>query len=82
MMVSRRTLLMLIGATVMARPPAVTGQGDNPATARVRAFYDSLRSVTAGAPGSDPKQRTTALSQTMMQTFDISAMTGTGWACI
>jgi phospholipid transport system substrate-binding protein len=74
-MASRRELLMLIGASAIARPLTAAGQGGDPAVARVKAFYDSLQSVTSGAQGADPKQRMAALSQAMMRTFDIGAMT-------
>ncbi|MGO4571654.1 MlaC/ttg2D family ABC transporter substrate-binding protein [Microvirga sp. 2TAF3] len=85
-MVSRRDLLMLIGAMAIARPLAAAGQGEDPAIAHVKAFYDSMRSVTTGARGSDPKKRIAALSQAMTRAFDIAAMTrlavGPGWTKI
>lgn len=71
-MVSRRDVFALMGAAAVAWPLSVAGQAEDPAVARIKAFYDSLQSAVAGA--SDPTQRVAALSDAMTRTFDIPAM--------
>jgi phospholipid transport system substrate-binding protein len=74
MMVTRRELLAGLAAfATLGWPPGAAGQADDPAVARIEAFYDSLQSVTAGAQ--DPKQRLAAVSEAVMRTFDIAAIT-------
>jgi len=75
MMVTRRELLAGLGAlAILAWPVGAAAQADDPAVARIQAFYDSLQSATAGAQ-TDPKQRLAALSDAVMRTFDIVAIT-------
>jgi phospholipid transport system substrate-binding protein len=69
-MISRRKLLIAIG--LAAVPLGAAAQADDPALAPVKAFYDSLQSVILKTP--DPKQRTAALSDAVMRSFDIAAM--------
>ena len=73
-MVTRRELLAGFGAfAVLGWPLGAAGQADDPAVARIQAFYDSLQAAMTGAP--DPKQRLAAVSEAMMRTFDIAAIT-------
>lgn len=73
-MVTRRELLAGLGAlTVLAWPLGAAGQGDDPAVARIQAFYDSLQAAMKDV--TDPKQRLAAVSEAMMRTFDIAAIT-------
>ena len=72
-MVTRRELLAGLGASaVLGWPLRAAGQADDPAVARIQAFYDGLQSATAQA---DPKQRLAAVSDAVMRTFDIAAVT-------
>ncbi len=72
-MVTRRELLAALGASaVLGWPVGAVGQADDPAVARIQAFYDSLQSATAQG---DPKQRLAAVSEAVMRTFDIAAIT-------
>jgi phospholipid transport system substrate-binding protein len=71
-MVTRRELLTAIAASAVAWPVAAIGQGEDPAIARIKAFYDKLQSATGQA---DPKQRLAMVSEAMTGTFDTAAMT-------
>jgi phospholipid transport system substrate-binding protein len=87
MMTTRRELLTAMAASAaMAWPLGVAGQHDDPAVARIKAFYDSLQAATAGAQAADPKQRLGVVSEAMMRTFDLAAMTrlavGAQWSKI
>lgn len=73
-MATRREFLTVLGLPALALPTDAVGQGDDPAVARIKAFYDSLQSATASAQ-TDPKQRLAAVSEAMRRTFDIAAMT-------
>jgi phospholipid transport system substrate-binding protein len=74
MMVTRRELLAGLAAfAAMGRPLGAAGQADDPAVARIQAFYESLQAATAAQK--DPKQRLATVSDAMMRTFDIAAIT-------
>ena len=75
-MITRRALLTAATALVAASRPVVSGgQGEDPAVARIKAFYDSLQAATAGPADADPKKRLAAVSEAVMRTFDMGAMT-------
>lgn len=85
-MIDRRRLMagmMGLGAAALA-PLAAAGQAEDSAVATIKAFYDSVQSATAGA--SDPARRLAALSDAVMRTFDLGAMTrlavGSRWASL
>lgn len=73
---TRRELLTAMGAVAASAtlgwPLSASAQAEDPAVARIQAFYDSLQSATTGS--ADPKQRLGAISEAMMRTFDIAAM--------
>lgn len=83
-MVSRRELLVGLGAAAAAWPVSAMAQAEDASAARIKAFYDGLQAAMAA--GADPKQRLATLSETMMRTFDIPAMAklaiGPQWAKI
>jgi phospholipid transport system substrate-binding protein len=72
-MTTRRELVMALAASAaLAWPVGAAAQGEDAAVARIKAFYDGLQKAMASA---DPKQRLAAVSDAMMRTFDIAAMT-------
>jgi phospholipid transport system substrate-binding protein len=73
MMVTRRKLLGGIGAcAALGWPLGAAGQADDPAVARIQAFYDRLQ---AAAAQTDAKQRLAAISEAITDAFDIPAVT-------
>ena len=77
-MITRRHILTALGASAtLVWPLGAVGQGEDPAFARIKAFYDSLQTATAGAQGGDANLRLQAVSEAIMSTFDVGAMTRT-----
>lgn len=74
-MLSRRQVLVPLVGAALSWPLAAAAEGEDPAVARIKAFYDSLEGAMKGAQAADPKQRAAALSEAVMRTFDIPAMT-------
>jgi phospholipid transport system substrate-binding protein len=64
--------MALAASAALSLPVGAAAQGEDSAVARIKAFYDGLQKAMASA---DPKQRLAAVSDTMMRTFDIAAMT-------
>jgi phospholipid transport system substrate-binding protein len=75
-MVTRRELLTASGAfAIFGLPVGVLAQSEDAAVAHIKSFYDGLQAAMEGPQAADPKQRIGALSEVMMRTFDIAAMT-------
>ena len=73
----RRWLLFTLGALVLrgSLPAHAEGNADDPAVARVRAFYDSLLAVMKQAKELGIRGRYDKLAPAIRRTFDLAAMT-------
>jgi phospholipid transport system substrate-binding protein len=71
----RAAVVWLVGAAAAAGPLAAAAQtAEDPAAASIKAFYAAVESAS-GATDTDPKARFDALSDPVMKTFDLAAMT-------
>src|SRR5829696_2267142 len=71
----REVLAMLAGVVAAGGPFTALAQAEDPAVARIKAFYDAVQAITAGPKAADPKARFEALSQPVADAFDLAAMT-------
>lgn len=71
-MVTKREFLIAVAAAVLVGPMSAGAQQEDAAVARIKSFYDTLQSAMKQT---DPKQRLAAVSEAMMRTFDMAAMT-------
>lgn len=74
----RRAVLVVAGAWLLglaARPTRGQGDGEDPATSRIRGFYDSLLAVMKQADRLGIEGRYKQLAPVIGATFDLAAMT-------
>ena len=74
----RRAVLVVAGAWLLglaARPTRGQGDGEDPATSRIRGFYDSLLAVMKQADRLGIEGRYKKLAPVIGATFDLAAMT-------